>query len=152
VMALMSCTSGEEGYSGIIKDVTERTRLMEQVTRSQKMDSIGRLASSAAHDFNNFLGIILPTAELIKAEVDASPAVAAHANTIVDTSRRAAQLTQQLLCLSRTDAVSLRRIDLNEVVRATGKLIEEILHRDVRFEFDLTSEPLHIKADETQMQ
>ena len=41
---------------------------------------------------------------------------------------------------------------MNEAVRATGKLIQEVLNRDIRFEFDLASEAVHIKADEAQIQ
>jgi signal transduction histidine kinase len=152
VVALMSCTSDGEGYSGIIKDMTERTRLLEQITRAQKMESIGRLASGAAHDFNNFIGIILPTAELIKTNAGNQSMVTGYADTIVEASQRAAELTKQLVSLSRTDPVSLRRINLNDAVRATGKLIQDVLHRDIRFEFDLASEAVHIKADEAQIQ
>jgi nitrogen-specific signal transduction histidine kinase len=152
VVALMSCTSDGEGYSGIIKDMTERTRLLDQITRAQKMESIGRLASGAADDFNNYIGTILPAAELIRTNAGNQSMVAGYAETIVEASQRAAQLTKQLVSLSRTDPVSLRRINLNEAVRATAKLIQEVLHRDIQCEFDLAPESLHIKADEAQMQ
>jgi PAS domain S-box-containing protein len=74
IVSLLSCVTDGGRYSGIIKDMTERTRLMEQITRAQKMESIGTLASGVAHDFNNILGIILPNAELIKMRAEpASP-------------------------------------------------------------------------------
>jgi signal transduction histidine kinase len=152
IVALLSCVTDGEQYSGIIKDMTERTRLMEQVTRAQKMESIGTLASGVAHDFNNILGIILPNAEMIKMKIDPEAPAVRYADVIINASRRAGQLTRQLLSLSRKDPVSLRVISLNDAVRITGKLLGETLDRKIRLEFDLTDEHTNIKADETQIE
>lgn len=152
IAALLSCVLDGDQYSGIIKDMTERTRLMEQVTRAQKMESIGTLASGVAHDFNNILGIILPNAEMIKMKIDAESPAVRYADVIINASRRAGQLTRQLLSLSRKDPVSFRVISINDAVRITGKLLGETLDRRIRLEYDLTEEPTNIKADETQIE
>ncbi|HYR83944.1 MAG TPA: ATP-binding protein [Terriglobia bacterium] len=151
IVTLLSCVADGDHYSGIIKDVTERTHLVEQVTRAQKMESIGTLASGVAHDFNNILGIILPNAELIKLRTEPGHAALRFADVIIKASKRAGQLTKQLLSLSRKDAVSRRIVNVNESVRATGKLLSETLDRKIRLEFDLTPEATNIKADETQL-
>ena len=152
IITLLSCVTDGDRYSGTIKDMTERTRLVEQVTRAQKMESIGTLASGVAHDFNNILGIILPNAELIKLRAESGSTAPKFADVIISATRRAAQLTKQLLSLSRKDPISLRVISLNESVRATGKLLSETLDRQIRLEFDLTEDPTNIKADETQVE
>jgi PAS domain S-box-containing protein len=152
LVALLSCVTDGDRYSGIIKDMTERTRLMEQITRAQKMESIGTLASGVAHDFNNILGIILPNAELVKMKTDPSSPAARYADVIINASRRAGQLTKQLLSLSRKDPVSFRVISMNEAVRITVKLLSETLDRKIRLEFDLTEEHTNLKADETQIE
>ena len=152
LVTLLSCVTDGERYSGIIKDMTERTRLMEQVSRAQKMESIGTLASGVAHDFNNILGIILPNAELIKMKIDSESPANRYADVIISASRRAGQLTRQLLSLSRKDPVSRRVISLNDSVRLTGRLLGETLNRNIHLEFDLTEEPANIKADETQIE
>jgi PAS domain S-box-containing protein len=152
IVSLLSCVTDGGRYSGIIKDMTERTRLMEQITRAQKMESIGTLASGVAHDFNNILGIILPNAELIKMKTEPDSPATRFADVIINSTKRASQLTRQLLSLSRKDPVTWRILSLNEAVRATGKLLGETLDRNIRLEFDLTSEPTNIKADETQIE
>src|SRR5205085_10506536 len=95
IVTLLSCVADGDRYSGIIKDVTERTHLMGQVARAQKMESIGTLASGVAHDFNNILGIILPNAELIKMRSDAASPATRLADLIINAPRRAARLTRQ---------------------------------------------------------
>jgi PAS domain S-box-containing protein len=152
IVTLLSCVTDGDRYSGIIKDVTERTHLMGQVTRAQKMESIGTLASGVAHDFNNILGIILPNAELIKMRSDAESPATRLADIIINATKRAAGLTRQLLSLSRKDAIHMRTVSLNEAVRATGKLLGETLDRKIRLEFDLTSDSTNIKADDTQIE
>jgi PAS domain S-box-containing protein len=152
IVTLLSCVADGDYYSGIIKDVTERTHLVEQVARAQKMESIGTLASGVAHDFNNILGIILPNAELIKLRTEPGHPALKFAEIIVNASKRAAQLTRQLLSLSRKDALTLRIVSMNEAVRTTGKLLSETLDRRIRLEFDLSPEATNIKADETQVE
>ncbi len=152
IVTLLSCVTDGDRYSGIVKDMTERTRLLEQITRAQKMESIGTLASGVAHDFNNILGIILPNAELIKMRAQAESPVTRYSDVIINASRRAAQLTKQLLSLARKDPLNFRIISLNDAVRMTGKLLGETLDRNIRLEYDLTSEPTNVKADETQVE
>ena len=152
IVALLGCVTDGGRYSGIIKDMTERTRLMEQITRAQKMESIGTLASGVAHDFNNILGIILPNAELIKMRTEPASPATRFADIIINASKRAAQLTRQLLSLSRKDPVTWRVVSLNEAIRTTGKLLGETLDRNIRLEFDLSTESTNIKADETQVE
>ncbi|HYR45088.1 MAG TPA: ATP-binding protein [Terriglobia bacterium] len=152
IVALLSCVTDGGRYSGIIKDMTERIHLMEQVTRAQKMESIGTLASGVAHDFNNILGIILPNAELIKMRTEPSSPATRFADIIINASKRAAQLTRQLLSLSRKDPITWRIVSLNEAIRATGKLLSETLDRNIRLEFELSTDSTSIKADETQVE
>src|SRR5262249_45075434 len=95
---------------------------------------------------------ILPNAELIKMRIDPQSPANRFADVIINASKRAAQLTRQLLSLSRKDAVSLRIVSLNDAIGTTGKLLRETLDRNIQLQFDLTTESTNIKADETQVE
>ena len=46
------------GYQGIVRDVTEKRKLQAQILQSEKMASIGQLASGVAHEINNPTGFV----------------------------------------------------------------------------------------------
>ena len=149
---LLSCVQNENGYSGVIKDVTERVRLVEQVARAQKMESVGTLAAGVAHDFNNILGIIMPNAELIKMRTPLDPAISGHADVIIAASRRANQLTKQMLSLARKDPRQVRTLNLNDSIRATCGLFEQTIGRQIGVHLEFESDPVHIRADDAQLE
>jgi two-component system, cell cycle sensor histidine kinase and response regulator CckA len=150
-VALLSCVKERGCYSGIIKDITEWSRLFEQIAHSQRMEAIGTLASGVAHDFNNILAIIMPYAQLIQDRMEPSSPEHQFAGVIMNASQRAAMVARQLLSLARKDPGARIAIDLNEVVRATGKLIDETFERRVELQFELDPDLPLIKADESQI-
>jgi len=102
----------------------ERKRLEEQILQAQKLESMGILAGGIAHDFNNLLTAILGYADLAASELEPGAPGQDHLEKIVETSRRAADLTQQMLAYSGRGKFSIRAIDLSEVTREMAHLLE----------------------------
>jgi signal transduction histidine kinase len=120
-------------------DVTERRRLEEQVRQSQKMEAVGRLAGGVAHDFNNLLTAILTCSELLLDTLGAEHPGREDAEEIRATAKRAAELTKQLLLLSRRQGSSPTVLDCNLVMENADRLLRRVIGEDIALLTELRS-------------
>ena len=133
-------------YEGTMTDITPRKRIEEQLRQAQKVEALGRLAGSVAHDFNNVLTIITGFAELALSELPPLHPARSSTEQVLDASERAMALTKQLLLFSRRQAPAEGSLDLNraiersEVVRQAGLLIS------------LSPEPAAVYAGQKQIE
>jgi PAS domain S-box-containing protein len=116
----------------LARDITEHIRLEERLRQAQKMEAIGTLAGGIAHDFNNILTGILGYSTLLREELSADSPLSEDVHAIEASARRAAELTQQLLTLSRKNPrVPLTPIDPNSVVTEVVRLLERTIDKSV---------------------
>jgi signal transduction histidine kinase/FixJ family two-component response regulator len=130
-----------------VEDITDRLNLEEQFRQSQKMESIGQLASGVAHDFNNMLTIIQGHAGILMARPDLHPKMFESAQAVFFASERAAGLTRQLLMFSRKNVMQIRPLDLREVVGSVTKMLKRLLGEIVTLEFTPPAELPMVNAD-----
>jgi PAS domain S-box-containing protein len=97
---------GEDGpqFTWVLRDMSEQTRLQEQLRQAQKMDAMGRLAGGVAHDFNNLLTVINGWCEALSS-ASANERKAAI-DQITSAAAKAANLTTQLLSFGRKSALN----------------------------------------------
>ncbi len=112
---------------GIVRDITDRKQLEEQLRQAQKMEAIGRLAGGVAHDFNNLLGVILGYAEMVLEKMPPFDPLRKSIEEINKASSHAAALTSQLLAFSRKQIVQARPIDLNAIVEKVRDLLQRVI-------------------------
>ncbi len=70
------------------------------MAQSQKIEAIGTLAGSVAHDFNNIIGAIMGYASLLQLKMDHTDEKSNYVAQILSASEKAANLTQSLLAFS----------------------------------------------------
>lgn len=133
---------------GIFRDITEQTRLEEQLRHSQKMDAIGQLAGGVAHDFNNILTIIQGHATLLRGSGEIKGPLAGSAEQICQASERAAGLTRQLLTFSRRQMMQPRHLDFNQVVSNMTKMLGRILGEDISLQCNYSPDLPLVHADD----
>jgi two-component system, cell cycle sensor histidine kinase and response regulator CckA len=113
------------------RDITERTRLHEQLQQSIKMEAIGRLAGGVAHDFNNLLTAIAGNAELALLELGDPTLIEESLSEILRAAQRAALLTRQLLAFSHRQIIAPKVIGLGDRVAETRTMLSRLLGEDV---------------------
>jgi PAS domain S-box-containing protein len=142
----------EDGrIQAILRDLTARKRLEDQLRQAQKMEAIGQLAGGVAHDFNNLLTVIGGFSEQLLSEL---PAGARHEELeeIRDAAARAADLTRQLLAFSRQQVLTPSVIELNENMEGLERMLTRIIGEDVRLTMDLEPSLGQARADPGQIE
>jgi PAS domain S-box-containing protein len=136
---------------GIMRDISERKRLEEQLFQSQKMEGIGRLAGGVAHDFNNLLTIISGHTDLMRTYLDSQDPLLEDLQEILKASQRASDLTRQLLAFSRKQTLQVKVVDLNQIISNSTKMLKRIIGEDIELQTDLDDDLWFVEADPGQM-
>ena len=116
---------------GYLVDVTERHELEAQLRQAQKMEAIGRLAGGVAHDFNNILTAIMGFCNLLAEDAGDDPTVREEIDGIQTASRKAVNLTRQLLAFSRKQPIEPKIIDANSVLADTEKMARRLVSENI---------------------
>ena len=138
-------------HLAMLRDVTEQQNLEEQLRQSQKMEAVGRLAGGVAHDFNNILGIISGYAELLQLQA-AHNAERVRAEKIISATEKAASLTRQLLAFGRKQVMSLKLIDLSQVMEGLSSMVHCVMSDEVQVSVQAGKELGLVKADQSQLE
>jgi PAS domain S-box-containing protein len=130
-------------------DISARKEAVRRQT--QRMESMGALASGVAHEFNNLLTVVLGSLER------------AAVNTVDETqkryleradwgAKRAGQLAAELLSLARRQANEERTMDLNQVLHDFQDTLAQIVPHGVHVSLDLAPAPVHARLDASQLE
>jgi two-component system, cell cycle sensor histidine kinase and response regulator CckA len=142
---------GEKMAISFITDISERTRLENQLRQSQKMEAVGQLAGGVAHDFNNLLTVISGYSNLALAGLPPEHELKEPIEEISRAAERAGLLTQQLLAFSRQQVVQPRRFKLNDRVEQTHRILKRLIGEDILLEIALGDDAGEIMADPGQI-
>jgi PAS domain S-box-containing protein len=156
VSASVSLIRNEEGratgFRGIFRDVTDKMRLEEQLRQAVKMEAIGRLAGSVAHDFNNILTAIIGYSGMLMQQLPEGSPEHEKLLQIGRAAARAADLTRQLLVFSRKQILDTEVMNLNEVVVELEKMLKRLIGEDIELVTMLNPSLGYVQADASQIE
>lgn len=147
------------GTLGVIKDLTEKKNLEEDLKKAQadlvqteKLAAIGRLASGVAHEMNDPLTSILTFGNLLREDTREGDSSRESLDIIVKEATRAKRIVSDLLSFSREAKPSLEWVDLNEVINLSLLLLEKQgVMEGLEVQLDLAGELPLVRADAGQM-
>ena len=147
-----------EAVDGMADAVAERENhfrqvVRQQVTRAEKLASIGRLAAGVAHEINNPLTGVLTFAHLMREKSNMDAQDREDLDLIIHETTRAADIVRGLLDFARERPIRMEPLDLNDVVRRTVRLIAN----QKKFEHIVIDELLYddlplVRGDMNQLQ
>jgi PAS domain S-box-containing protein len=140
------------GYEGILKDVTGKRAMAEQLFQCQKLASIGQLTSGIAHDFNNLIGGIMGCASMILADMDKKNSIYEDIQTILSASRKATDLTAQILSYSRKEKYRTKNTSINSLVIDIMNILKRTFQKDIQIHSSLFPHLAAVEVDPTRIQ
>jgi PAS domain S-box-containing protein len=111
------------GYIGSCMDITEVRRSQEESLDSARVASLRVLAGGIAHDFTNFMGSILSTAELAEDEL-AGHSSAEYIRRIRTVAERAVEIARELMIYAGRDKGHFELVDLSQLVHEMAELLK----------------------------
>ena len=146
-------TDGQpRGFRGIMRDVTERNKLQEQLYQAAKMEAIGTLAGGIAHDFNNLLQVVQGYTDLLLLRKNKEDPDYDKLRAMRGAAQRGRDLVQQILTFSRKVETKPRPVDLNNELRQTEQLLRGTIEKMISIEMDLADNLWPISSDPVQIE
>jgi len=145
-------TTSERLYTVILRDVSARKNSENELRQAQKMQALGQLAGGIAHEFNNYLGVVMGYSDLLAEDEAQNESVRVTVNEINTATQKAASLTRQLLAFSRKQILEPSVLDLNASILETHKLLTRLIPANISIIPALHPELGRVRADPAQLQ
>jgi PAS domain S-box-containing protein len=143
---------GKTVVLSIVRDITDRRQLEQQVMQNQKLESIGLLAGGIAHDFNNLLSPMIVYSEMICMQSSPGDSINKRAAAILDAANKAKEMIAQLLSFSRKQVLSVYPYDLNEITDSFMSILRRTIRETIEVRQLLSKVICPIVADRTQIE
>ena len=153
VRVLVSPIFGTDGaiasYVGTLEDITALQQARHDLSKNQKLESLGVLAGGIAHDFNNMLLAVFGNISLARFHLDDPESLEKRLDDAEKALERATSLTKQLLTFARGGAPVKKVVDVKELLQ--GVADSALLGTQVTGQFDFEEELWPVEADEEQL-
>ncbi len=132
-------------------DVTRRREAEAVLQQSQRMETLGAMASSLAHEFNNLMTIVMANLERLTTETDLGRRSRQIERATWGT-QRAARLTDQMLSFARRQFHEGQTLDVNETLANCDSILDQMAGANVSVALELADEPLLASLDPSQLE
>jgi two-component system cell cycle sensor histidine kinase/response regulator CckA len=140
------------GICSTATDMTQWRQLQDQFFQAQKLEAVGKLAASVAHDFNNLITVIGSYCDLVLMELPGASPLRADIEEILGAANRATALARRMLGTVRNSALARAPIDVGETIRAAHDLLKHAANKRVDVRVEVSEESSIILGDSTQIE
>ena len=140
------------GLVVVSRDVTEMRETAAQLVHAQRMEAVGQLAESVAHEFKNALSVVTGHAEVLLGQLPAGDPSRAGLEAIHRAAERAAATARRLLDFGRRDPARRVPVDVAGALAAVSALLSPLLGKGVRLVVDVAEGAGEVLADATELE
>ncbi len=119
----------KEAQERIVQEAETKLELERSLRQSEKLATIGQLASGLAHEIGTPLNIIGGRAELMKKKMDAEEGARKNLDIIIQQTERITKIIQQLLGFVRKKKPELKAIPIKAILRNTLDFLDHQIRR-----------------------
>lgn len=134
---------------GAMMDVTERKQMAEQLAQARRVSSLGRIAASIAHEFNNVLMGMEPNLEIIRRS--STPEIAKPVNHVLTSVFRGKRITEEILRFTRHVEPQLQNVAVDSLIEGWAAELAPQLGPEIALSIDIESRDARISADPYQI-
>jgi len=128
---------GESYILETFQDIAKRKEMEKELRQQERLATVGQLAAGIAHDFRNLLATIILYAQMDLNAPDLPPGLAEHMRIIVEESKKATDLVQQILDFSSRAMIERQPLDLSAFVGQTLEVLRRTIPESVRISLEL---------------
>jgi PAS domain S-box-containing protein len=150
-VALKSTEIGGLGrVLAVVRDVSDRKQIEEELRQAQKIEAIGTLAGGIAHDFNNILTVIFGYTELARMRAENDPMMSELLEEVFKAGEQARNLVTQILTFSRRTEQEKKPLQLATVIQEALGLLRSTIPTTIEIRENIQSQHKAL-ADPTQI-
>jgi len=140
----------ETAVVSIVRDITERKKMEEEMSKAQKLESLGTLAAGIAHDFNNLLMALFGNISLAKMKLPENHPAIEPLNSAEMAMDRATSLSNKLLTFSKGGEPVKKVFNAGELVKDVVEL--DLSGSNVKAEIEKDDDLWKAEVDKSQFQ
>jgi two-component system NtrC family sensor kinase len=147
------CAQLENARETVQRETEARIAALEQLRHTERLATVGRLASGIAHELGTPLNVVAGRAKIIATEDLDREDVVSFSKTIVEQVGRMTDIIRHLLDFARRRSHERTRVDMEQLARQVIDLLAVNARKaDVSLEFRQTSETPPVILDRSQIQ
>ncbi len=130
----------------------QRRRLQDDLMEARGVETVGRLAGTLAHDFNNILMIINACTDSLQRLCEPTGVGGKEIDQIQQACTRGSDLARRLLGFGRKQNTIVKRLDLGALVRNSQALLSKVLGDGVQLEVFVEEGQHPVLCDSAQVE
>jgi signal transduction histidine kinase len=142
---------GLRGQVISFSDVSERVVLQRQLEQANRVRSLGQLAATVAHEFNNVLMGIQPFVELIRKQSPAGASTQKATDSILKSVARGKRISLEILRYARPVEPTLRSIPVAKWLADISEELHGLIGASIKLNMRSRANTAHVLADPAQL-